>query len=269
MNRRRVLAVMRKDIRAVVASKMVMVPMVVVPLIICMGMPALVSVIVFSAGTMMVSGAELIQRLIPAYPVPAAFSGLAEQMLYIFLNYTFVPLFMVLPLMAASIIAANSVVGEKEHKTLETLLYTPISNRELILAKLLGAFIPAVAISWVGFLGFFAVTNIISNLYRGMWIVRSWIWLPAVLLLSPSVSALGLAVTLAVSLKARTFMEAQQTSGAIVVPLIVLVAVQISGVVVFRPLYVVLLSAVLLGASYLVLVRVLPRFSRESIVSTL
>ena len=64
----------------------------------------------------------------------AAVSSVAEQISYIFLNYTFVPLFMIIPVMVASIIAANSVVGEKERKTLETLLYTPVTNREFLTA---------------------------------------------------------------------------------------------------------------------------------------
>ena len=37
---------------------------------------------------------------------------------------------------------------EKERKTLEALLYTPTTDRELLIAKMLGAWLPAVAIAW-------------------------------------------------------------------------------------------------------------------------
>lgn len=124
-------------------------------------------------------------------------------------------------------------------------------------------------ISYGGFAGFFSVLNLISYLYRNILIIRSWIWLPAILLLSPSVSLIGLSITLVVSLKAKSFAEAQQTAGVIVLPFIALIIVQITGVIIFNALYVVLFSIALVIISYFIIVRVAPRFSRENIISTL
>ena len=45
--------------------------------------------------------------------------------------------------MISSVVAASSFVGEKERKTLESLLYTPIDIASLFWGKLLSAFIPA------------------------------------------------------------------------------------------------------------------------------
>jgi len=89
------------------------------------------------------------------------------------------------------------------------------------------------------------------------------------LLLSPAVSLLGLSVTLMVSLKAKTFMEAQQTAGVIVVPFVILVVVQITGVVIFKEWLVVLFSVLLFGLHYLFIGKLSPRFSRERIIMTL
>jgi ABC-type Na+ efflux pump permease subunit len=176
---------------------------------------------------------------------------------------------MLVPIMASSVIASDSIVGEKERKTLETLLYTPVTNREFLVAKLLGAFVPAVLVSWGGFAGYFVVLNLIYYSARGMLILQSWIWLPAMLLLSPCVSALGLSVTLIVSLRAKTYMEAQQTAGVIVLPFILLIVVQIAGLLTFKPLYVVLLGIALAAISYLIITRLAPRFTREGIINTL
>ncbi|MBA7620744.1 hypothetical protein ES703_28099 [subsurface metagenome] len=269
MNWSRVGAIMKKDIKAITASKMVMIPMFVVPLILCIAMPAVVLIVAFTMDTVVISGAQFFEKLIPLYPVPENLNSMTDKIMYIFLNYTFLPLFMLLPIMASSIIASNSIVGEKERKTLETLLYTPVTNREFMVAKLLSAFIPAVLISYGGFIGFFSVLNLISYLYRNILIIRSWIWLPAILLLSPSVSLLGLSITLVVSLKAKSFADAQQMAGLIVLPFIALIIVQITGVITFNALYVVLFSIVLVIISYLIIVRVAPRFSRENIISTL
>ena len=53
--------------------------------------------------------------------------------------------------MVSAVLAADAFAGEKERRTLEGLLHLPISDRDLFLAKLLAAFLPAIAVSWVGF----------------------------------------------------------------------------------------------------------------------
>lgn len=265
----RVRAIIRKDLKEVTVNKMVVLPMIVVPAIICIVLPAVLTALALGADVAMISGAELIEQIIPHYPVPDGLPSLAAEIAYIFLNYTFVPLFMLIPIMTASVIAANSVVGEKERKTLETLLYTPVSNREFLVAKELSAFIPAVAITVVSFLGYFVVGNAISYAMEGIFLIRSLMWIPSILLLAPAVSLVGLAVTLLVSMRSKSFMEAQQMSGLVVVPFVLLVVVQITGVVVFNSLYVIVFSVALLALAYLLVARVGPKFEREQIITTL
>lgn len=83
------------------------------------------------------------------------------------------------------------------------------------------------------------------------------------------VSLLGLSVTLIVSLKAKTYMEAQQTAGIIVLPFVALIVVQITGLLTFKPLYVVGLSVAAYIVSYWIVARIAPRFTREAIINTL
>ena len=45
--------------------------------------------------------------------------------------------FLIVPIMASSVMAASSFVGEKEKHTLETLLYSPLSLRQLFQSKVL------------------------------------------------------------------------------------------------------------------------------------
>ncbi|MBN1837459.1 MAG: ABC transporter permease subunit [Spirochaetales bacterium] len=269
MNWSRIRAIMRKDLRSVTAEKMVLVPMIVVPLVLCVIVPGAITIAAVSLDEVLMTGVQYVEKLIPLYPVPEELAALTDQVLFIILNYTFLPYFMLVPIMASSVIAANSIVGEKERKTLETLLYTPVTNREFLTAKLLASFVPAVLVSWIAFGGYFLTLNLIYGLVRGTLIVRSWIWLPAILLLSPGVSALGLSVTLLVSLKAKTYNEAQQTAGIIVLPFILLIVVQVAGLVTFRPALVVALAAILMALAYLIIIRLAPRFSREAIISTL
>ena len=178
-------------------------------------------------------------------------------------------MFMIVPVMIATLVCANAIVGEKERKTLETLLSTPLTNREFVVAKLLVSFLPAIVLSWMVFVVFFAAANALSLILMRQMIVRSLIWLPSLLLLSPAVSLVGLSLTLPVSLKARTFQSAQQFAALVVVPLVALVVMQVTGVVILNALYVVLLSLALLALAWILIMRVLPRFTREGIISTL
>ena len=137
------------------------------------------------------------------------------------------------------------------------------------MAKLLSSFIPALVVTFGGFLGYFAVSNAIFWAYRGELIVRSLIWIPALLVLAPSVSLLGLSATLLVSLRAKTYVEAQQLSAMVVLPFVVLLYAQIGGLLVLSPILVVALGAAALAASYLIYGKIGPRFSREQILMTL
>ena len=269
MNWRRIRSIIAKDVRSVTSNKMVLLPMIVVPLVMCAFIPAILIVLGLSLDMSWISGVGHLQKLLPEYSIPESLVSLPEKLLYLVLNYSFLPMLMLVPLMASSVIAADSIVGEKERKTLETLLYSPVTNREFLTAKLLSAFLPSLGVSLIAFAGYLFIGNLLSYLLRGVLIIRSPILIPAVLLLSPSVSLLGLAVTLLVSLKARTYMEAQQFASIIVFPFVALIAVQISGALVFRAVYVVILSALLFAVSYFLIRRAAPRFTRENIINTL
>ena len=66
------------------------------------------------------------------------------------LGYLLSPLLLVIPLMVSAVLAADAFAGEKERRTLEVVLHLPITDRDLFLAKVLTALLPAVAITWVG-----------------------------------------------------------------------------------------------------------------------
>lgn len=269
MNWSRIWAIVRKDIREVSSNKMVVAPMIIVPLVLCVVLPAGLTLLALKLDVAAVQGAAFIERIIPLYQVPEELSSTADSILYIFLNFTFLPFFMIMPIMVSTVIAANAIVGEKERKTLETLLYTPVTSRELLVAKELAVFIPAMVIAAVSFVAYFVITNGIGLALRGVLLVRSPVWIPGILLLAPAVSLLALSFSILVSLKAKTFMQAQQSAALIVLPVLALVGVQISGILVFNFPVVLAISAALLVVSYVLIVRIGPRFNRERVISTL
>jgi len=67
-----------------------------------------------------------------------------------FLFQQFLLLFLLSPIVGAVSLAAYSVVGEKQGRTLEPLLTTPLSTTEILVAKVLAAFLPALVVEGIG-----------------------------------------------------------------------------------------------------------------------
>jgi ABC-2 type transport system permease protein len=72
-----------------------------------------------------------------------------------FLLQQFLMMFLLTPITGAMALAAHSIVGEKQARTLEPLLATPITTLELLVGKVLGALLPTLAISIVGLVLYF------------------------------------------------------------------------------------------------------------------
>lgn len=56
------------------------------------------------------------------------------------------PMLGLVAIIPASLIAANALVGEREQNTLEPLLCTPLTDRELLTGKVLSSFIPSIVL---------------------------------------------------------------------------------------------------------------------------
>ena len=67
------------------------------------------------------------QRLLAMLPDTAGEYNQKQMILGLVLNKIMPAFFLLIPVMASSVMAASSFVGEKEKHTLETLLYSPLS----------------------------------------------------------------------------------------------------------------------------------------------
>jgi hypothetical protein len=105
---------------------------------------------------------------------------------------------------------------------MEGLLHLPVSDRELYVAKMLVSFVPAVAISWIGFLVFCVVSNAAAWPVMHRIFVPTGTWIVMIVWMTPAVAALGLGIMVRVSARARTTQEANQLGGTVILPLIVL-----------------------------------------------
>lgn len=220
-------AIVAKDLIAVRRSKAVIIPMLAVPFLLMVLLPLGVGLAARapenpSVGSLLDSMPGDLARPILELPV-------REQLIVLVNGYLLAPLFLIVPLMVSAVLAADAFAGEKERKTLESLLHLPVADRELFFAKLLTAFIPAIAVSWIGFLAFCLVANSVAWSVMHRIFVPTKLWMVMILWVAPAVAMLGLAVMVRVSARAKTSQEANQLGGAVILPLIFLSVGQSSG----------------------------------------
>jgi ABC-type Na+ efflux pump permease subunit len=269
MNRRAIAAIIRKDLTIVVQSRAVMIPIVIVPLVIFILLPTLVGL----AGPALINlpgGQEQFLAGLPA-GLRAALEGLspAQQPVVLALVYLFAPLYLIVPLMVASVIAAGSFAGEKERKTLEALIYSPVSDRNLFTAKLLSAWLPAVAAGLFGFVVYTLASNLAAWGVMGRVFFPTWMWLVLVVWVMPAVAGMGLGVSVMVSSKVKSFQEAYQIGGVVVLPILLLLVGQIAGVMVFSIGLVLLLGLLLWGLTAVLLWYGSKTFARSELIAQL
>ena len=236
MNWRGIRAVVRKDLTVVLRAKAVLIPLILVPVILQVLMPAGMGIaanLIPSASNDLQDLDQLLKAMPPAVVQQTA--GLSDQQLFLVLMlvYFFAPLFLIVPLMVSSVFAADSFAGEKERKTLEALIYTPLTDQEMVLGKMLAAWIPAVLVAIGSFLAYTVVVNATGWPLMGRLFFPNWMWIVLVFWVAPAASAVGLAATILVSARVRTFQEAYQLGGVVVLPIVMLMFGQMAGVLFF------------------------------------
>lgn len=199
----------------------------------------------------------------------AAFPALQDlQLIDQFQAFVFaqIPLYLLLiPCLIALSIATCSIVEEKQTKTLEPLLATPVRTWELLLGKSLAGAIPSLIMSWVCAGLFIALTMGTGYGYlleQGL----NAQWLISLFLLVPLVSVLAFMLGVVASTRAGDAKSAQNMGLVIILPIFAIMAVQLMGVVVFTAVKLLALSAVMAIACFFVLRLAMRLFQRESVV---
>lgn len=248
MNWRAIRALMRKDLLAVRRSRIVMLPLIILPLILIVIFPAGLGLAARLLPDTLASEASDLQQLLDSLPsaVRADLVGLsaADSVMIAMLVYLFAPMYLIVPMMVSAVIAADSFVGERERKTLEALLHTPLTNTEMLLAKMLSSWTAALAVTLGTFILYSLVVNLVGWQAMGGLFFPNLTWFLLVFWVAPAVAGFGLAVTVLISSRVKTFQEASQLGGIVVLPIVILLIAQLSGAFFLGPAITFVLGAV-------------------------
>lgn len=191
MSLQRVRAVVRKEVREFRRNRFVISTMAVMPLVF------------------------LITPLLTLFRVPESANGTQVRAAVGVMSL----LMLIVPIVIPPVIAAYSVVGERDQGTLEPVLGAPVRASELLLGKALAAFLPSVGIAYTIY--FIAA---ISMRFGAAHVVSSVVWhapqMLAQILFTPLLAAWSIWVGIGISTRAGDVRVAQQLATLAGLPLL-------------------------------------------------
>jgi ABC-2 type transport system permease protein len=178
MSSRRILAVLRKELREYRRSGSIVAAMAIIPL-------------VFT-----------IQPLIVVFALPASASGgLAHEHLLLYM--------LGIPALVPAASASYAVVGERQQGTLEPVLTTPVRREEFLLGKALASLFPSVLIAYAVYGLFVVVIRVFADPAVARALLQ-WPQIVAQVLCTPVIAAWSIWICLAISARAKDVRVAQQ-----------------------------------------------------------
>ena len=244
MSWRGIAAVVRRDLTVALGSKAVVLPALIVPIVLLVLLPLAAGLLPRAVD--MASGGDL-EALFAILPTDVV-AGLPDdpglQAAYVLVAYLLAPLILLVPVMFASVIAADGIAGEKERGTLEGLLLTPLTDRELAVAKLLAAWIPAVVLGIGGAVLYAVVGNLTVGTQLGRVVLPTTEFALMAFWVGPTFAAAALGAVSLVSVRVSTTQEAFQLGGLVVIPVVVMLVSQASGAMLLSPWVLVVAGAV-------------------------
>ena len=225
MSLARMRALLRKELIEVARNRAVLVPVAIIavmslalPFLIAVGVPALTGARLSDDADFM----RIASRVVPRSPLGP------DARVQAFLLQQFLVLFLLTPVTGAMALAAHAIIGEKQARTLEPLLATPMTTGELLVAKVVGALLPTAAITlaalalYAGGAWWLALPGVAAAVFDA----RTFVLLGGV---GTGVALVSLQLAILISSRVNDARTAQQFGVLIILPLTAVLAAQFTG----------------------------------------
>jgi ABC-2 type transport system permease protein len=175
-------------------------------------------------------------------------------------------IFLLLSMIVPSVIAAYSIIGEKNSHTLEPLLATPVLRWQLLAGKMLAALLPAVLVTWISgglFIAELAIltdANVVSHVITQAWLI---LFIAG----TPLLGLIAVAIMTAISSRVNDTRTAQQLSIWAVVPIIGIILGELSGQFELTTLVAAIAIVILIPLAILLTWGAAQLFQRETILT--
>lgn len=253
--------IIKKDIKGITSNRSLFLSLLIIPLVLAVLFPC-----IFLFAVHFVPDDPDIQKLLDLLPRSAWSSSAELTISGLILNYIMPVFFLIIPIMASSVMAASSFVGEKEKHTLETLLYSPLTLGQIFRAKVLASFLMSMAVSLASFLVMLLFMELEAFFLMGSLLPLSASWLILLCMLSPAVSLIAVTLIVRCSARAQSMEESQQAAVFLILPLVLLVVGQFTGVLLVSQWLLLVLSLACALLAWILLRRAAARYTYEMVL---
>jgi ABC-2 type transport system permease protein len=231
MNMRRAWIVARTDLKQLAQARDYWMPMVALGAIFFLVVPTILLLTITKIGDITI--VNQISKTLSILPkaAQAQIQGTtpAGRTAYALAVFLFAPVAVVVPLTISTAVGAATLVGERERGTGEFLAHSPATAREIYLGKLLASLIPGYGTTIIGFGCYALVVNLIAADDVGHWFFPTTRWWILMLWVIPPFLAFTLSIVLRLSARVKSTAAAQQASGLVSLPLIMVAYSQSTG----------------------------------------
>jgi ABC-2 type transport system permease protein len=210
---------------------------------------------VVTLGSTTVSGSVVVGELSPQAQAFVQLSRLFE----FFLVLT--------PVVVPTVMASYTIVGEKTGRSLEPLLATPLSDRELLVGKAFAILVASILSSWFAFLLFQIVFTYELATVVHLAFSPGASWYLLMFFVAPALCLLSIGVNLIVSTRVSDVRASQQIGSLVLLPVTLIVLLGAFGALALDTLQVAGLGALFYAVDAVVLLVAARVFDREEILA--
>jgi len=221
----------RTELRQLAQAKDYWIPMVLLGSIFFIVVPTILMLTITQLGS--VSVVNQISKALAILPSEAQSQiqghSPSARTAYALAVFLFAPVAVVVPLTISTAVGSSTLVGERERGTGEFLAHSPATAREIYIGKLIASLVPGYLTTIVGFGMYSVIVNLIAGPKVGGWFFPTAQWWLMMFWVIPPFLAFTLSLVLRLSARVRSTAAAQQASGLVSLPLIMVAYTQSTG----------------------------------------
>ena len=252
-------AIIMKDFKSVAANKNLMPALIIVPSVFTVIFPLIFILIIYFVPDQMDDFESMVEML----PEQLRSNNMNEMVIALLLDFIMPMFFMMIPIITSSIMSASSFIGEKEKRTLETLLYSPLSLTQIFQSKVWASFMLSMLVTLASFALMLITMETGAFLILGTLILPGISWIFILFLVAPAISLLAIVLIVRGSAKSKTIEESQQRSLYLIMPVILLVISQFTGIILINAWFLLVTGAVLGLLAWFMMKKSMNKFTYE------
>lgn len=176
-------------------------------------------------------------------------------------------LYLLMPVFVPVLISSQAVAGEKERRTLEPLLASPVTAAEILAGKSLTSLVPSMLITVLAFgVLSVAVDFVCWPLFHAA-VMPNRMWLFGIFVVAPLFAFFGNAIAVIISARVGEARMAQQIAGVVMLPLIGLFGSQVAGFLKAGTSYYAWLAVIVLLLDIVLVLIGIRLFDRERLIT--